>query len=458
MLNRVFRDILIRGYESGFKRRATFRYWAELERSQWQKREELERLQLNALKRLLEHAAAKCPSYRDAWAERGLDPREVRSLGDFLAWPLIDREEIRAHRTFMRAPGERLIAKATGGSSGVPLQFDLNHDSNDRRMAAWHRGYRWAGGGPGAKELYLWSVVLGDRKSWKKWKDTLYNRLYRRRVLNTFELSEEHTPSYLRRLNDFRPEVIVAYTHSLYVFARSLEDQRLRPFSPRAVIVGAEKLYPFQREVIERVFRAPVFETYGSREFMLIGAECERHEGLHLTMENLLVEVLDDEGQPTPEGQEGNVVVTDLYNYGMPFIRYVNGDRAIAGWRECSCGRGLPTLREVVGRRSDMIHTPDGRHVSGVFFPHLLKDYAAVRQFQVVQERPEAVEIRLVLNQSWTDRDQQSLERQLRQTLGDAIEIKLVRVQDIPLTRSGKLQVVVNRCGRDAATECVPNH
>src|SRR2546423_8189267 len=105
-----------------------------------------------------------------------------------------------------------------------------------------------------------------------------------------------------------------------------LADKKVTPHSPKSILVGAEKLHPFQRELIERVFGAPVFETYGSREFMLIGAECDRHDGLHLTAEQLLVEVLEDDGSPTPQGEEGNVVVTDLYNYGMPFIRYATGD------------------------------------------------------------------------------------------------------------------------------------
>src|SRR5207253_1358560 len=171
------------------------------------------------------------------------------------------------------------------------------------------------------------------------------------------------------------PEVIVAYTNPLYVFARALAQRRVTPFSPRAIVVGAEKLHGFQRELIEAVFQAPVFETYGSREFMLIAAECDRHAGLHVTADNLVVEVLDDDGRPTPGGEEGNVVVTDLFNYGMPFIRHVIGDRAVAGWGTCPCGRGLPLLKKVTGRRLDILRTPDGRQIPGEFFPHLLKDF-----------------------------------------------------------------------------------
>src|SRR5262249_23980294 len=158
---------------------------------------------------------------------------------------------------------------------------------------------------------------------------------------------------------------------------------------------------------------APVFETYGSREFMLIGAECDRHQGLHLTAEHLLVEILDDAGRPTPEGEEGNVVVTDLFNYGMPFIRYVTRDRAVAPRGACSCGGGLPLLAKVVGRQLDILSTPDGRRIPGEFFPHLLKDFPAIRRFQVVQAVPNRIQLRLVLGAGWSDSDERRVEREV---------------------------------------------
>src|SRR5207253_5727524 len=104
--------------------------------------------------------------------------------------------------------------------------------------------------------------------------------------------------------------------------------------------------------------------------------------------------------------------------YGMPFVRYLNGDRAIAGFADCSCGRGLPLIRQVVGRRVDIVETPEGRHVSGVFFPHLFKEFPAVERFQVVQEVADRIEIRMVLRPEWSEADRQLLDAELRKVLG----------------------------------------
>ena len=153
-------------------------------------------------------------------------------------------------------------------------------------------------------------------------------------------------------------------------------------------------------------------------------------------MENLLVEVLDDEGRPTPDGEEGNLVVTDLYNEGMPFVRYVTGDRATAGWSMCSCGRGLPLLTKVIGRRLDMLETPDGRQIPGEFFPHLVKEFPAVRQFQVVQTEPDRIELRVVLSNDWREEDRRRLADEVEAVVGPAVRFDFVPVDDIPDRKS----------------------
>jgi phenylacetate-CoA ligase len=253
-------------------------------------------------------------------------------------------------------------------------------------------------------------------------------------------------PAYLELFNRWRPDVLVAYTNPLDAFARWLEERSLQPFSPKSIVVGAEKLHGFQRERIERVFRAPVFETYGSREFMLVGAECDHHQGLHLTAEHLIVEIVDEDGRRVVDGEEGQVAVTDLYNYALPFVRYLTGDRAVAGFGQCACGRGLPLLQKVVGRQLDILTTPSGRQIPGEFFPHLIKDFSAVRRFQVIQSSQDRIELKLVVSQDWSKSARDRLQRLIEDQLGNGVQLELREVDEIPLTAAGKLRVVVNEC------------
>jgi len=449
MYGMIYRHLWLPFFDGVLKGRKTLTHWRGLEESQWWPRERLEEFQLHALKRLLKHAEVTCPYYRERYSESGLQSESLTSPGDLERWPLIQRETILEHRMEMRSEvSYQLISKSTGGSSGTPLHFDLDTGSNDRRTAQMYRGYGWAGGAPGTKQLHVWGAPLSTVPGWKRAKMRLHQWLDRKQILNCFDFTPENLRKHLTTWNRYRPEVVVAYTNPLYEFARDLEREGLIPFAPKSVIVGAEKLHDHQRETIERVFQTKVFETYGSREFMLIGAECERHSGLHLSLENLFVEIVDDAGNPTPHGEEGNVVITDLFNYGMPFIRYVNGDRAVAGWEMCPCGRGLPLLKKVTGRQLDILRTPDGRRVPGEFFPHLVKDYPGIRRFQVVQKKLDTIEVRIVAA-GWNEDLERRFLDEIREGVGEVVGIDLQKVEEIPLTAMGKLKVVVNRLPKE---------
>lgn len=445
MYGRLYRHLLLPLFDGVVKGRRTMTHWRDAEQSQWWSREQLEEFQLKSLRSLVEHAQATCPYYSEEWSTRGLNASRLQWLQDFSMWPLMTRDIIRRQRLKLRTTAAiKRMSKATGGSSGEPLQFDLDSGSNDRRTAMTYRGYGWAGAAPGTKQLYIWGTAVGNVPGWKRLKMDLHHRFDRHLILSCFEFTPEMMRQHFDRMNRYRAEVIVAYTNPLYEFARFLKREGLTPVKPRSIVVGAEKLHDFQRELIEDVFGAPIFETYGSREFMLIGAECEHHSGLHLSMENLLVEILNDDGSPTPHGHEGNVVITDLFNYGMPFIRYVNGDRAVAGFDMCPCGRGLPLLKKVVGRQLDTLDTPDGRKIPGEFFPHLIKDFPAVRRFQVVQEKLELITLKLVVDGGLTLAEREQLLGEVRKCTGTQVDVQLQMVDDIPLTNAGKLKVVVH--------------
>lgn len=446
MIEHVYVHGIIPVFETIVKRRKTFQYWRELERSQWWSEERLRELQCNRLRDMLAYCQEHSPYYKSLWERGGFHSSQVRDLSDFQDWPITSRESMRDRAADICTPMEstKFVRKSTGGSTGQPLGLRIDVAANERRSGSTFRGYAWAGASPGTRQTHLWGATLGKQSRLRVWKEHLYSRLlYRRDYVNSFDVHEQDTPALVRRINGYRPQVLVAFTNPLYQLARSVETQGLQVFSPKAIVVGAEKIYQHQRALIERVFGAPVFETYGSREFSLIGAECELHEGLHLTMENLLVEIVDDDGTPTAVGEEGNILVTDLFNRAMPFIRYAIGDRAVAGFETCRCGRGLPLLRKVSGRQLDILFTVDGRRLPGEFFPHLLKDYSAVRQFQVVQRELDMIELKLVVDRPWSIASRESLRNEIQQSIGRATRLEMVDVPGIPLTAAGKFRVVV---------------
>jgi phenylacetate-CoA ligase len=214
--------------------------------------------------------------------------------------------------------------------------------------------------------------------------------------------------------------------------------------SPASIIGAAEALHPFQREVIERAFGAPAFNTYGCREFMLIASECEHRDGLHVNADHLVVETLDTHGQPIHKGS-GEIAITDLFNYGMPFIRYVNGDMAThASGKPCPCGRGLPMLASVDGRKLDAIRTPAGHVLPGEFFPHMLKDVPGLTRFQLVQRRLDRLDLSIVRGEAFNDQSLDYIRHEVAKVLGESAELHCHFVDDIPLTRSGKLRVTVS--------------
>ncbi len=446
---RLYRRVLLPVFDRLWKQRKTLRYWRLAENSQWQGRESLEHQQLRDLKEMLQYAKTNCEYYRQRWADLDLDPDSVQCLQDFHGWPLLTRDTIRTHRIEMQSSAKiKRITKSTGGSTGQPLVFDLDHESNERRTAIMFRGYSWAGSGPGTRRLLIWGADLKRSSFWKSIKVDLHHRFEQQLLMNCFDFSHGNMLKQFALMERYRPETIIAYTSPLYEFSKFMQAHSLRPQGIRSIVVGAEKIYAFQRKLIEEVFQAPVFETYGSREFMLIGAECELHCGLHLSTENLLVEVLDEQGNPTPDGEEGNVVITDLFNRGMPFVRYVNGDRAIAGFTQCECGRGLPLLRSVVGRQLDIISTSSGKVIPGELFPHLLKDFESVRRFQVHQHQLDELEIKLVGDEKLDEAYCKQIHDRLVECVGGEIRVRLAPVTDIPLTAAGKHQVVINHVAR----------
>ncbi|MET0582205.1 MAG: phenylacetate--CoA ligase family protein [Pseudoxanthomonas sp.] len=439
----LFRRVLFPAYESGLRRRKTLAYLREYERSQWRPPEETEALQWRKLQDLLRHCWEQVPYYREQWKALGISaPGDIASPADYARLPVLNKPEIRANFDNLIAPGFRdgMLYKTTGGSTGEPLRFGYTRESYERRLAIMWRGYGWAGARLGQRTLYLWGTPVGAQKR----KDRVYHAAFNRYMLNAFEMSEARMAEYADAVDRFRPQTIVSYVAPIMKLAEWLIANNRRIHRPQRILGAAESLHESQRRVIEQAFGCPAYNTYGCREFMLIAAECEHRGGLHVNADHLKVELGATGAHAQDDPGPRDVIVTDLHNYGMPLLRYANGDLATAGARSCACGRGLPLLASVDGRKLDALRTSDGRFVPGEYIVYAFLYATGIKRYQVVQKRLDAFEIRLVRDRDFDDSTIELVRRELTKVVGDSVALNFEFVDEIPLTQTGKLRVTIS--------------
>ncbi len=443
MLPLVARRLICPAHERLLGRK-TFAYLRELEESQWSSPADLRGLQRAKLGALLRHADANVPFYRQRFREAGIDTDRLNPFEALGRLPTLDKSEVRASLDQMLwrdGPG-RLTRSSTGGSSGEPLTFFLGRRRQGYDQAARIRTHRWFGVDVGDRELYLWGspIELNRVDRLKRLRDWSFNH----RLFSAFEMSPGAMDAYLNAWDRFRPACLFGYPSSIALLCTHAiaRDRRLDTRSLSAVFVTGELCYAHHREAITSYFGVPVADGYGSREAGFIAHECPQG-AMHLTAESVIVEIF-AEGKPVEVGRSGEIVVTHLDAYAMPFIRYRTGDMGRLRPGRCSCGRGLPLMDVVEGRTTDFLRLPDGtvRHALSIIYP--LRAMAGIKQFRVTQHEDHAVTIDVVRNDRSDRITREAVERSVRPVLGNEIPVTVELVDRIAAAGSGKHHYVIS--------------
>jgi phenylacetate-CoA ligase len=420
------------------------KYRSLLEQSQWWSPDQIQAFQWRELQRLLKHTAQTVPYYKKKYEAAGIDIRDIRTMEDFAKLPPLTRDEVNSHLDTLRstAPLSKLVPHSTGGSSGTPTRFFITVDSYDWRCAASARAYSWSGHRIGERTLYLWGAPVGTVSSFDSAKMRAYRLIRREFVVPTFTQTDKLWRQTLKDCVRFEPRFVVGYVSSIEEFAQFLLREKSTVRGIKAVIAAAEPVHARTRRLVAQAFAVPIFNVYGSREFMSIASECDRQEGLHIHSENLLVET-----EFPSSGAPSEFLVTDLHNYGMPFIRYRVGDTGMLSDSVCPCRRGLPLIRSVEGRVLQPLRTRSGRVVPGEFFPHLLKDVPEIREFHVQQMSLDEIELAIVLSCPLSDGSKTLIHREIEKVFGSDIRIPIRPVDNIPRLPSGK-RIITAGLGR----------
>jgi phenylacetate-CoA ligase len=422
------------------RRRKYARYRAFLEQSQWWSPERLREFQWQELQRLLNHAFSTVPYYQRKYQAAGVCLGDIRTWEDFQSLPPLTRQEVNTYlqELISKSYSGPLVADSTGGSTGIPTHFFLTLDNHDWRTACTQRAYSWSGSVPGERTLYLSGAPLRPQSRWEVGKEGLYHWFRRELLVNTFRQTDDFWNDTWGRAVAFGPRFLVGYVASLESFIRYGQQQNLKLPELRAVLAMAEPVYDNLRQKVRDVLNVPLFNTYGSREFMSIAVECAVHQGLHVNAENILLET-----KMPPEGGPSEVLVTDLHNYGMPFIRYEIGDMALMDAKPCACGRGLPKIQSIEGRTLDVLRGADGQLVPGEFFPHLLKEINEISEFQVEQKQLDHLLLSVVLTRPLSEERTSWLNGEVTKVFGERTRLEITQVPSIARRASGKRRVTV---------------
>ncbi|MDP2835154.1 MAG: phenylacetate--CoA ligase family protein [Pseudomonadota bacterium] len=430
--------------ERAFKR-PTFTYLAELEKSQWLSRAEVEALQLDKLRRLLQVAHAHCPWHRQRMDAAGLSPERLSSLADLARLPRMDKQDAAANRenlVWQGVPGGTFKYN-TGGSSGSPLIFHFGRTRQASDAAGRMRARRWWGVEVGEPEVYLWGAPVELNKT--DWVKTVRDRLINQLVLNAFAMSPTSMDGYLDAMEAFRPRCVYGYASSLALLAAHAKERGRRPRLPELKVVCAtgEPLYTHQRELIGEVFGVPVANEFGSRDIGFTAHETPQGQVL-LMSESILLEVLDEAGQPVAPGEMGEAVMTGLCSEAQPFIRYRSGDMVRLSPEPDHAGRGLHVIGEVVGRSTDFLVRADGTIMHALAGIYVLRATEGLAEFKLIQHSTRELEVLAVPNARWSDAAVLSIQAGLRRRLGDSVQIAVKLVASIPPEASGKHRYVVS--------------
>jgi phenylacetate-CoA ligase len=426
------------------------RTYETLRKTQWLSPAEVRELQDEKLRRLVRHAYRNVPYYRTRMQEAKVRPEDIRGQADLPKLPFLTKADVRKHLYFdilsENHVKDDVLKISTSGSTGEPFVVFADRAQLEFRWAATLRAQEWTGYEFGDRCVRLWHQTIGMSRA-QVVKERLDAAFTRRKFIPVFEMSEDRLEAMAREIAAWDPVLMDGYAEALDFLAQYLKTRRDLPVRPRALMSSAQTLPEQSRRLIEDAFGCRVFDKYGAREFSGVAYECEAHDGHHVVAEGMIVEVLRD-GQPVAPGELGEIVITDLNNYCLPFIRYRIGDLGVAmdPGERCACGRGLPRVGNIEGRVQSIIQGTHGKFLPGSFFSHYLKEFDhAIQKFQVVQERPNAITFNVVKGGRYSDDVLEEVLATFRKHLGDDMEIDVAFVGNIELVRTGKRLASVSR-------------
>jgi len=417
------------------------KYLSRYERFQRLPVADIQRYQFENLGRLLCHVYEKSAYYKEAFDMHGVHPSEIRGLEDMAKLPYLTKNELvkRFDDIVTTQPSILISQKTTGGSTGQAVTLLKNADALARERAATWRAYAWAGVQIGDPQARFWGTPLHASQ---RLKYKLIDFVANRKRFSAFNINEQRLEEFYQQLVHFRPAYLYGYVSVIELFARFIRQHKyVLPDSVKCVITTSEVLSDGVRESIKSSLNLDVFNEYGCGEVGSVAHECEYGE-MHVMEDNLILEIIPS----VEDSAAGEIVVTDLFNYATPLIRYKLGDYASISGKRCACGRTLKVIGNIHGRAYDCIQTEDGRvfhpEVMMYIFEEIKSTVGGIEQFQVVQETLSKLCIKIVKAEGYSRETEGYISKVIADKVHENMVVQFEYVEQVEREKSGKLRLV----------------
>jgi len=417
-----------------------FRFRAFLNVSQWWPEERLLEYQAEQLRALIEYAYRYVPYYTRVFKKLGLQPQDIKAVGDLQKLPVLTRAEVLANYGDLissQAKISDIYALRTSGSSGNAMT--VLRDKRRLYMSSAFNEACYEIVGLNIHEKFV-QVRVEPFRLINGTCDHIYEPYHHKLVLSCMPHDDRIIDKYIRLIRDFRPSYLMSPPSFMFRFAEycRINGRSTNDLFP-IFVSFAENLYGFQREAIVAQFSCQVFDLYRFTEKLVYATECEAHQGLHVDVRQGVLEVVDEQGRHVRPADIGRVVCTGFDNLVMPLVRYELGDQASYAQNNCRCGRELPLLSAVHGRRNEVLRL-NGRDIYPLALSEHIKMYDLLGECQFVQTSGNEVVLRMTAPEDILLDGQ--IKGALERLFGGGIVVNIQHVQDITRDNSGKFRFI----------------
>jgi phenylacetate-CoA ligase len=395
------------------------------------------------------HAAATVPHYRDLWRDAGIDPASIHSAEDLDRLPLVEKADLRAASESFRSDdpafAPALLLRGSG-SIGVPVEvcYDSEALLTSAVIGRRQRVIVRTVCGRGSMRVLRFDHPISALHDVAAANSRLF--ITPRRKQPSFSI-EEPLERAVEAIEATAPDIVIGYGTYLEALFRTIGDPRELDHRPRAVRYHGDSMSEAGVRMIEDVFGIPVLGTYGAVECFRIGDICEARRGYHIHADVCGVSIVDRAGRPVAPGEQGEVVISNLFNRASVILNYRLGDIAAIDPEPCPCGRTTPRLVSLHGRVDEILRLGSGTLLHPHAVSAAIRELPGYRQYQLAQLDPDRFELRLVADSDEAFARAAALAVPALERLLEGASVAAVRRESLDTVGRGKLRRVIPLSG-----------